>query len=120
MLSGMGVTTSCNYNDSTGTSSNFNELTGLFTYSSNNKDNSQFNQGVTVIITITAIAGTTGDVLNISTNALVFSCMVEPSAIVWKIPISYSIEYIVKNYDPIWVASKPIVTISPLTFNPLT
>jgi len=46
--------------------------------------------------------------------------MVEPDEIVWKIPVSYSMVYIVKNYDPMWLASPPIVTISPLTFNPLT
>ena len=46
--------------------------------------------------------------------------MVEPTAIFWKIPVSYLMEYIVKNYDPVWVASPPTVPISPLLINPLT
>ena len=46
--------------------------------------------------------------------------MVEQSAIIWKIPVFYKMEYIVKNFDPAWVTSPPTVTISPLTTNPLT
>jgi hypothetical protein len=38
-------------------------VTGAFSYISNQKNNLQFKEGTTVEITITAIAGTTGDVL---------------------------------------------------------
>ena len=29
-------------------------------------------------------------------------------------------EYVVKNYDPSWVANPPVVTISPMTTDPFT
>jgi len=46
--------------------------------------------------------------------------MVESGAIIWKIQSSYEIEYVVKNYDPSWVANPHTVTISPLNINPMT
>ena len=41
--------------------------------------------------------------------------MVVPSDIIWKIPVLTEIEYVIKNYDPTWVANPPTLTINPLS-----
>ena len=68
-----GAAKSCDFNDNAGTFCGFDTNTGAFTYSSTNKDNTQFPKGTDSVLKITAFTGTAGDVSLSLTNNLVFS-----------------------------------------------